>query len=62
MVDNALSQVLDDFHTYKDAFIELEARKPASHFNIPKIHSMEHYLRLIKLFGSADGFTRATSH
>ena len=52
---NALSQSLDDFHTYKDVFIELEARQPG-HFNIPKIHSMEHYLMLIKLFGSADGF------
>ena len=52
---NALSQSLDDFHTYKDVFIKLEARQPG-HFNIPKIHSMEHYLMLIKLFGSADGF------
>jgi hypothetical protein len=52
---NALSQALDDFHTYKDVFVELEARNPG-HFNIPKIHAMDHYLALIKLFGSADGF------
>ncbi|KAH7916503.1 hypothetical protein BJ138DRAFT_995434, partial [Hygrophoropsis aurantiaca] len=26
------------------------------HFNIPKVHSMEHYQMLIELFGSADGF------
>ncbi|KAK0443005.1 hypothetical protein EV421DRAFT_1736054 [Armillaria borealis] len=49
----ALSQALDDFHKYKDIFIELEVR---DHFNIPKIHAMEHYVHLIGLFGSADGF------
>ncbi|KAF7371492.1 hypothetical protein MVEN_00003800 [Mycena venus] len=32
-----------------------EARWP-EHFNIPKIHSMEHYVDLIRLFGSADGY------
>ncbi|KAF8193195.1 hypothetical protein K438DRAFT_1589717 [Mycena galopus ATCC 62051] len=50
-----LSQSLDDFHHYKDVFIELEACHP-EHFNIPKVHSMEHYVDLIRLFGSADGF------
>ncbi|KAJ7447660.1 hypothetical protein FB451DRAFT_1535820, partial [Mycena latifolia] len=50
-----LARSLDDFHEYKDIFITLEARLPA-HFNIPKIHSMEHYVDLIRLFGSADGF------
>ncbi|KAI0694130.1 hypothetical protein BC835DRAFT_1415513 [Cytidiella melzeri] len=49
-----LQQALDDFHAAKDVFIELEARS-AAHFNIPKIHSMEHYTELIELFGSADG-------
>ncbi|KAG6915544.1 hypothetical protein DXG01_010979 [Tephrocybe rancida] len=38
-----------------DVFVELEARSPP-HFNIPKLHSMQHYTALIKLFGSADGF------
>ncbi|KAF8870929.1 hypothetical protein BD779DRAFT_1614010 [Infundibulicybe gibba] len=51
----ALSRTLDDFHENKDIFIELEARLPA-HFNIPKIHSMMHYVALIRRFGSADGF------
>ncbi|KAJ7193265.1 hypothetical protein GGX14DRAFT_593074 [Mycena pura] len=50
-----LAGALDDFHRYKDIFITLEARLPP-HFNIPKIHSMEHYVDLIRLFGSADGF------
>lgn len=49
----ALSQALDDFHKYKEVFVELEVR---DHFNIPKIHAMEHYVHLIGLFGSADGF------
>ena len=51
----ALSQALDQFHANKDVFVELEARVPG-HFNIPKIHSMEHYVELIERFGSADGF------
>ncbi|RDB24482.1 hypothetical protein Hypma_008517 [Hypsizygus marmoreus] len=51
----ALSEAFDGFHTYKDVFLELEARNPA-HFNIPKIHAMKHYVSLIQVFGSADGF------
>ena len=43
----ALSQALDQFHANKDVFVELEARVPG-HFNIPKIHSMEHYVELIE--------------
>ncbi|KAH7907715.1 hypothetical protein BJ138DRAFT_1014064 [Hygrophoropsis aurantiaca] len=50
-----LQHALDEFHAHKTVFIELEARYP-EHFNIPKIHSMEHYRMLIELFGSADGF------
>ncbi|KAF7359608.1 hypothetical protein MVEN_00684600 [Mycena venus] len=52
---SGLAKSLDDFHLHKDIFIELEARLP-KHFNIPKIHAMEHYVALIRLFGSADGF------
>ncbi|KAF8987341.1 hypothetical protein BDZ89DRAFT_1202723, partial [Hymenopellis radicata] len=48
-----LQQALDDFHEYKVVFVEKEIR---DHFNIPKIHSMQHYVALIRLFGSADGF------
>lgn len=51
----ALRDALYRFHANKDIFIELEARHP-EHFNIPKIHSMEHYFDLIRLFGSADGY------
>ncbi|KII89824.1 hypothetical protein PLICRDRAFT_108598, partial [Plicaturopsis crispa FD-325 SS-3] len=52
----ALRCALDDFHANKDIFIELGAREQ-THFNIPKIHMMEHYVDLIELFGSADGFS-----
>ncbi|KAH7902948.1 hypothetical protein BJ138DRAFT_1168705 [Hygrophoropsis aurantiaca] len=51
----ALQQALDDFHSHKDIFIELGGRN-APHFNIPKLHSLDHYCTLIRLFGSADGF------
>lgn len=51
----SLQDALDRFHLHKDIFIELGARQQP-HFNIPKFHMMEHYVSLIKLFGSADGF------
>lgn len=50
-----LSQSLDSFHTYKDVFIQLGARTQ-DHFNIPKLHAIEHYCAMIWKFGSADGF------
>ncbi|KAJ7582127.1 hypothetical protein C8J56DRAFT_1015707 [Mycena floridula] len=51
----ALEKSLEDFHSYKDVFIELGARK-ANHFNIPKIHSIIHYPRFIRRLGSLDGY------
>ena len=51
----SLRKALDDFHANMDAFIELGGHDQA-HFNIPKVHSLEHYEQLIFLFGSADGF------
>lgn len=44
---------LDLFHSNKDIFIEEGIRE---HFNIPKLHSMLHYINSIRLFGSLDGF------
>ncbi|THG98118.1 hypothetical protein EW026_g4009 [Hermanssonia centrifuga] len=43
-----------DFHLHKHIFIQLGVRK---HFNIPKLHSMDHYLRSIRLLGTADGYS-----
>ncbi|KAG1789923.1 uncharacterized protein HD556DRAFT_1446500 [Suillus plorans] len=54
--ENSLARMqaaLASFHANKNVFIELEVRE---HFNIPKIHSMVHYIDSIRLFGSADGF------
>lgn len=51
-----LAKALDQFHTYKDVFIKLGARTP-EHFNIPKIHAMQHYVQMIKMLGSADGYS-----
>ncbi|KAG1845205.1 hypothetical protein F4604DRAFT_1884337 [Suillus subluteus] len=44
---------LASFHANKNIFINLGARQ---HFNIPKIHSMMHYINTIRILGSADGF------
>lgn len=54
--DNTLrhmQQSLDQFHSNKDIFIQEGIRE---HFNIPKLHSMLHYIDSIILFGSLDGF------
>ncbi|KAG1850658.1 hypothetical protein F4604DRAFT_1934332 [Suillus subluteus] len=44
---------LASFHANKNVFIDLGARE---HFNIPKIHSMMHYIDTIRVLSSADGF------
>ncbi|KAG0692556.1 hypothetical protein DFH29DRAFT_882303 [Suillus ampliporus] len=49
----ALQSALDEFHRHKEIFIQLEVRED---FNIPKMHSMQHYVTSIKSRGSADGF------
>ncbi|KAG1778110.1 hypothetical protein EV702DRAFT_1179094 [Suillus placidus] len=54
--DNTLAcmhAALASFHANKDVFIDLGVRE---HFNIPKIHSMIHYIDTIRFLGSADGF------
>lgn len=50
---DAMQAALDDFHMHKDVFIQLEVRE---HFNIPKIHAMQHYIYMIKELGTADGY------
>ncbi|KAJ7443567.1 hypothetical protein FB451DRAFT_1437382 [Mycena latifolia] len=51
-----LDAALDTFHENKQIFLDLGARANRGHFNIPKIHSVQHYTPMIRLFGSADGF------
>jgi hypothetical protein len=51
----ALRQSLAEFHRLKDVFLELGGRH-GGHFNIPKLHSLQHYEALIRLFGTTDGY------
>jgi hypothetical protein len=48
-----MQEALSMFHAHKDVFIEHGIRE---HFNIPKLHSMLHYIPSIRSLGSADGF------
>ena len=50
---DTLQKALDVFNANKEIFITLEIRE---HFNIPKFHSMRHYIDSIKSRGAADGF------
>jgi len=50
-----LGSALNTFHANKQVFIELDARTQ-DHFNILKIHSMEHYIKMITLYSSADSY------
>ncbi|KAH7917895.1 hypothetical protein BV22DRAFT_1025530 [Leucogyrophana mollusca] len=49
----ALETCLATFHANKDVLIELEVR---THFNIPKLHQLVHYVNAIQSFGSLDAF------
>ena len=50
---NTLQDALKMFHDNKDVFIWQGIRE---NFNILKLHQMVHYVKSIKLQGSADGF------
>ncbi|KAI6116939.1 hypothetical protein EDD17DRAFT_1477620, partial [Pisolithus thermaeus] len=49
----AMEESTKSFHEHKHILIELELHED---FNIPKIHSMQHYISLIHALGSADGY------
>ncbi|KAE9391614.1 hypothetical protein BT96DRAFT_959531 [Gymnopus androsaceus JB14] len=53
-----MTAALERFHKYQDVFIELGIR---DHFNIPKIHSMVHYIDCIRASGSLDGYNTEIS-
>lgn len=48
-----LQDTLERFHSNMDAFIDANIRND---FNIPKLHSILHYIEAIRQLGSADGF------
>lgn len=54
-LSHALAHVLDEFHMHKAIFLKMGGRN-ATHFNILKIHSMQHYVEFIQHISSADRF------
>jgi hypothetical protein len=48
-----LEDALTTFHTNKSIFVNLGIRED---FNLPKLHSLQHYTSLIKLFGTTDNY------
>jgi hypothetical protein len=48
-----LQQSLQNFHANKHIFIELGIRE---NFNLPKLHSLAHYVESIELFGTTDNY------
>lgn len=48
-----MQNALDTFHSHKDVFAQLRRDED---FNIPKFHSMLHYIDSIRSLGSADGY------
>ncbi|KAI0741314.1 hypothetical protein C8Q80DRAFT_1273779 [Daedaleopsis nitida] len=53
-----MESALADFHAHKDAFCELGVRQ---HFNIPKLHSLIHYIEAIRRLGCLDGLNTESS-
>ena len=49
---------LKTFHENKEVFIWEGIRE---HFNIPKIHQMQHYAKAIRTHGTADGYNTEAS-
>lgn len=51
-----MKTALDDFHEHKQVFLDIGAQTEGrAHFNIPKIHAMQHYVPGIMDFGTCDG-------
>ena len=48
-----LEDVLDLFHKHKQVLIDIGVH---DHLDIPKLHSMVHYMELIKNFGITDNY------
>jgi len=49
----AMQDSLNLFHAHKGILVELGIR---DHFNVPKMHSLIHYVSAIQALGSADGY------
>ncbi|RDX43467.1 hypothetical protein OH76DRAFT_1361159 [Lentinus brumalis] len=53
-----MDAALATFHEHKDEFVALGIRE---HFNIPKLHSLVHYVEAIRRLGCLDGVNTETS-
>ncbi|KAJ3489169.1 hypothetical protein NLI96_g2326 [Meripilus lineatus] len=58
----AMEKALDEFHANKEIFVTTGARDvEGDHFNLPKLHFLEHYVYLIRRYGTTDNYnTEAT--
>ncbi|KAF8906939.1 hypothetical protein CPB84DRAFT_1675165, partial [Gymnopilus junonius] len=45
---------LKEFHQHKNYFIEVQC---CEHLNLPKLHSLMHYVESIELFGTTDNYS-----
>ncbi|KDR70579.1 hypothetical protein GALMADRAFT_76006 [Galerina marginata CBS 339.88] len=52
-----LQDALNEYHKNKEYFIRMNVRK---HLNIPKFHSLHHYIDSIKLYGTTDNYNTET--
>jgi hypothetical protein len=48
-----MEDALNTWHKYKDCFVTLAVR---DHLNIPKLHSLLHYVQAIRFFGTTDNY------
>ncbi|KAI6008600.1 hypothetical protein EDC04DRAFT_2871450 [Pisolithus marmoratus] len=55
----AMEESLKTFHIHKYILINLQVCKD---FNIPKIHSLQHYVSSIQALGSTDGYNMDNKH
>lgn len=53
-----LQSALDQFHKHKDVFRRHGCRE---HFNLPKIHSLQHYVESIQQFGTVSNYSTETT-
>ncbi|KAF7793819.1 hypothetical protein EIP86_004940 [Pleurotus ostreatoroseus] len=55
-----MEKALEEFHKHKAVFINLGARD-GDNFNLPKLHSLQHYVDCIRLFGTTGNYDTALS-
>lgn len=51
----AIRSALDSFHEHRQIFVLLGVRKEGEAFNLPRQHSMRHYVDSVREFGAPNG-------